>query len=281
MFLDILFRVVVVVFLMLAGMTLLSVSWSQVRQLRQEWRSRVREVLPMAGVVVAVLLFNRFARQVLDVLSWEIGWKATGTIYAIEGDFIAHLQSIAFHELTVYFSFVYVYCYAFLLIFPVIAYFLLSDTIHFRRLLAAYSFNYVVGLLLYLSVVAYGPRNVMPDLPVVLYEFRPNVQYLTREVNSSTNVFPSLHTSISTTVALFAKRTRRYYPSWTIVTLFLAPSVIISTMYLSIHWATDVVAGALLGILSVRFADRVIGRVSITDLIRDRLGDHTPHRADD
>jgi len=70
----------------------------------------------------------------------------------------------------------------------------------------------------------------------MLCDTNPEYQYLTREVNTSTNVFPSLHTSLSATVAAFAWQTRSEFPKWLPVAVVLAASVAISTMYLGIHW---------------------------------------------
>jgi membrane-associated phospholipid phosphatase len=78
---------------------------------------------------------------------------------------------------------------------------------------------------------------------------------LTSEVNHNTNVFPSLHASLSLTVAFLSLRTRTEYGRWPLVAVPLALSVSFATMYLGIHWATDVVAGAVLAVLSIKGAD--------------------------
>jgi PAP2 superfamily. len=129
-------------------------------------------------------------------------------------------------------------------------------------------FNYTLGLVCYTLFIAYGPRNVLPELvDPLLYAPTPEYQLLTREVNHHTNVFPSLHTSLSVTALLLAYRTREVYRRWFAVATVLAVSVVVSTMYLGIHWATDVVIGVGLGWTSVALADRVVGR----DRLRDRL----------
>ncbi|WP_254763413.1 phosphatase PAP2 family protein [Natrinema marinum] len=248
-----------------------------------EWRSRLRRTAPVIAVLLIVLLINRVARQTAPAISREIGIHLTATFYNIEGEFILLFQSIATPELTAYFSMIYVYGYTFLLIFPVIAYFTLSDTRIFRRLLTAYALNYAIGLVLYILVIAYGPRNVMPAelAPTMLYDTNPQYQYLTREVNTNTNVFPSLHTSLSATVATFAAMTRSAFPKWFPVAVVLAASVAISTMYLGIHWGIDVTAGLLLAALCVRLSDRLVGRWSLSERfgnryqrLRDRDRDH-------
>jgi len=106
----------------------------------------------------------------------------------------------------------------------------------------------------------------------MLYDTNPEYQYLTREVNTSTNVFPSLHTSLSATVAAFAWQTRSEFPKWLPVAVVLAASVAISTMYLGIHWGIDVTAGLLLAALCVTLSHRLVGRWSLEELT-EKYGD--------
>jgi len=244
---------------------------------RSEWRSRLRTAGPVIAVLIGVLLINRIARQTAPELSRQIGFRLSGAFYELEGEFILIFQSIQTPETTAYFSTIYVYGYTFLLKFPVIAYFTLSDTRIFRRLLTAYALNYAIGLVLYILVIAYGPRNLMPAelMERMLYDTNPQYQYLTREVNTNTNVFPSLHTSLSATVAAFAWKTRSEFPKWFPIAVVLAASVAISTMYLGIHWGIDVVAGTMLAAACVVLSDRLVGRWSVAEL-SEQLVDRLP-----
>ncbi|WP_132056932.1 phosphatase PAP2 family protein [Halorussus amylolyticus] len=220
-------------------------------------RRRIRAVLPYFVALAVLLVLNSVIRDLGPEFSWIVGWNITGGIHAIEGQFVAHLQSALFHPaLTAYFSFIYVYGYTFLLLFPLVAYFALADTGPLRRTIVAYGLNYGLGVICYIAFIAYGPRNLMPELvDGLLFSTYPQYQLLTAEVNSNTNVFPSLHTSLSVTVALLAARTRDIYRGWWYVATVIATSVVISTMYLGIHWGIDVVAGILLAVASVRLAE--------------------------
>ncbi|MDJ1430520.1 phosphatase PAP2 family protein [Halostagnicola sp. A-GB9-2] len=196
----------------------------------------------------------------------------TRTFYEIEGELIIWFQSYDYTILIRFFSFIYIYAYVFLLIFPVLAYFALSDTRPFRQLLTAYTLNYGIGLIVYVLVMAFGPRNIMPEMfETTLYDFQPRYQHLTREVNEFRNVFPSLHTSLAMTVGIFAVRTRDEYPKWTPVGIFLGISVAISTMYLGIHWAIDVVAGMILAVVSVAISVLVVNRWGVWKRSSERL----------
>ena len=222
-------------------------------------RTRFREAAPYLGLLVAVLLFNKVARDIVPELSWMVGWNITPTIHSIEGAFVADVQSIAAPPLTTFFSFTYIFGYVFLLVFPFVAYFALPNRRPLKCLAVAYAFNYSIGLLFYLLFVSYGPRNLLPDLvKPLLYGTYPTTQILTSQVNTNTNVFPSLHTSMSVTAAGLAWTTRDAYPYWLVTAVFFAVSIAIATMYLGIHWATDVVAGAALGWFSIYAADRFV-----------------------
>ena len=244
---------------MLGVATAAFVGRSRLAETRTHVRARFRDAAPYLGLLVAVLAVNKVARDIVPEVSWLVGWNITPAIHALEGALVADLQSIATPALTAYFSFVYIYGYVFLLVFPFVAYFALSDRRPLKRTAVAYGFNYSLGLLFYLLFVSYGPRNLLPDLvEPLLYGTYPETQILTSKVNTNTNVFPSLHTSLSVTAAGLAWTTRDAYPYWTPVSAFFAVSIAVATMYLGIHWATDVVAGALLGWFCVYAADRFV-----------------------
>ncbi len=220
----------------------------------------VREARTEFATLLVVLLVSAFGRDTLQTVSEVAGLRLTGTIYAMEGGFVAWIQStFASPRLTLFFSSVYVFGYTFLLVFPFIAYAALPESTTLKRVVVAYGLNYAIGLVVYTTVLAYGPRNVMPDaVTPLLYTFEPTYQTLVAEVNENTNVFPSLHTSLSVTVALFAVRTREEYPGWTAIACPLAAAVVVATMYLGIHWLTDVVGGTLLAVGCVSLSSRFV-----------------------
>ena len=249
---------VVAVLLGIAGLTL--VGRERLARLPQAAPDHLRAVGPHLVALGVLLVVNSVVRDFGPKFSWIVGWNITGTIHAIEGPFVATLQStLASPALTAYFSVVYVYGYAFLLVFPLLAYFALDDAGPLRRTIVAYGVNYGLGVVCYVAFIAYGPRNLMPEMvESLLFTTYPEYQLLTNEVNSNTNVFPSLHTSLSVTVALLAARTRDVYRGWLYVSTLLAFSVVVATIYLGIHWGTDVAAGTVLAVLSVWVAERYV-----------------------
>ncbi|WP_459191760.1 phosphatase PAP2 family protein [Halosimplex sp. J119] len=213
---------------------------------------RLRDVATPVGFLAAVLLLNSVVREPVTEVAWLIGINITPLIYGIEGDFVPWLQSIGSPALTTLFSYAYVYGYVYVLVFPLIAYAALDDTRPLRKLAVAYSVNYCLGLVCYVLFVAYGPRNLLGgSVESLLYTHHPEFQFLTSRVNSNTNVFPSLHTSLSATVIGVAYDTREVYPAWFAIATAVGLSIIGATMYLGIHWATDVVAGLVLAAIAV------------------------------
>ncbi|QRV15981.1 inositol phosphorylceramide synthase [Haloterrigena salifodinae] len=267
---EVLTQVAIVIGFVLPVATGVFIGRERLSQTVSELRPRLRTSAPALLLLGSVLVLNRYMRQNEP----NVGFYMTETIRSIEGEFVLIFQDIATPLLTEYFTASYIYGYTFLLLFTPLAYFALSDTTMFRRLLTAYSLNYALGVVLYVLVIAYGPRNILPEFvaETMLYDNNPKYQYLTGEVNRNTNVFPSLHTSLSATVGIFAYYTRDEYPKWFPVAVFIAISVIISTMYLAIHWGTDVFFGLVLASVCVALSNMLVGRWSLTDLF-DRLDD--------
>jgi membrane-associated phospholipid phosphatase len=267
---------IVVVVGLLVGLALVGiVRPHRLQRVHGHLGERLVSIYPYVGALGLVLGLNTVARDYGQELSWLLDWNITGVIYSIEGSLVADLQNAATPALTALLSNIYIYGYVFLLVFPLLAYLALDDMWALRETLLAYGLNYAIGMLFYILFVSYGPRNLMPDMvDPLMYANWPQSQLLVSEVNSNTNVFPSLHSSLSATVVLLAYRTRETYFEWFLLSIPLAVLVIVSTMYLGIHWGTDVVAGIALAALSVGLA------VSLTDEQgqNDRL-DRTARRA--
>jgi membrane-associated phospholipid phosphatase len=70
------------------------------------------------------------------------------------------------------------------------------------------------------------------------------------------NCFPSMHTSISFAMLLLALREKD--PFFKAIMVLYCSSIIISTMYLQIHWIADVIAGVLFAWGVVKLSDLIL-----------------------
>lgn len=262
-------RLLAIVVLLLAIASVVMIGRDRLVETRRQYRDRLLAVWPYAGLLAVVLVANKVARDIGPELSLLFGLRITAQLQRIDGrllwplypndtpQVVVWLQSMATPEITAYFAFSYIYGYVFLLVFPLVAYFALSQPEPLRRTIVAYGANYLIGVLCYVIFIAYGPRNVIIDqADQLLYSQYAQYQFVTTAVNDETNVFPSLHTSMAVTAALLAWTTREEYPLWVPVSAVLAVSVLVSTVYLGIHWATDVIFGIALGWISVTIGTR-------------------------
>jgi len=230
--------------------------------LEGDLKARALELLPYAGILAAVLLFNAVVRPRVDEFSSAFALNFTHEIHAFEGNLVAHLQALVPEPMFLYFSAVYVIGYGALLLYPPIAYVVLDDLVKPAMLFVAYAVNYFVGALCYIVFSVFGPRNKqVGQVRQPLFEEFPEVMYITSAINTNSNAFPSLHTSMAVMVLIFAWYTRDEYPRWLAIAAVIAPSVVIATMALGIHWFTDVVAGVGLAMLSVGAAQWTVPRL--------------------
>ncbi|MFO7927668.1 MAG: phosphatase PAP2 family protein [Halobacteriota archaeon] len=263
-------QLVLVVLALLAVTSLVLIGRERLLETRRVFRDRFAAIVPYVGLLAIVLVANKVARDIGPDLSWIIGFRITGHLHQADGlllwplypndtpQVVVWIQSMATPELTAYFSFIYVYGYVFLLVFPLVAYFALPQPEPLRRTMVAYGANYIIGVICYILFIAYGPRNLIADQAEgLLYSQYAQYQFVTDAVNDSTNVFPSLHTSMAVTAALLAWTTRDEYPLWVPISAVFAISVVIATMYLGIHWATDVIFGIVLAWISVAIGTRL------------------------
>lgn len=108
--------------------------------------------------------------------------------------------------------------------------------------------NYFLAVPFYLFVPVNEVWFVHPQVRFLLLDAFPAFEREYRPLSGLNNCFPSLHTSLSVTIALLASKSgiRR----WAIFTWINAAIILFSIFYLGIHWFTDMVAGIALALFS-------------------------------
>ncbi|TVY04081.1 phosphatase PAP2 family protein [Cohnella terricola] len=108
--------------------------------------------------------------------------------------------------------------------------------------------NYFVAVPFYLFVPVNEVWFAHSQVHFLMLDVFPTFEQEYRSLSGLDNCFPSLHTSISVTLALLASKSgiRR----WAVFNWINAGVIVFSIFYLGIHWFTDMVAGVALAILS-------------------------------
>lgn len=198
--------------------------------------------------VVAIMILNKFE---LALEKWfHVSYDLTPVIAGWEGAWQVWLQrNMESSLLTALCAFFYLVVFQSVMIASVGIY------THHKNMKLYYGFciaillNYVLAVPFYFFVPVNEVWFVHPQVKFLMLEAFPSFEQEYRNLSGLNNCFPSLHTSISLTMALVASRSgiRR----WAIFTWTQALVIIFSIFYLGIHWFTDMIAGAALALFAV------------------------------
>lgn len=203
--------------------------------------------LLLAGMF-GVLALNKYELQIEQKMHLTSDY--TSFIFGIEGHFVQAFQQF-FHSpwLTPIIVFFYIFMLQAILAASLGVYLLDKNRVMLYATCYAVIINYALAIPFYLyfpvnEVWSYVPAGVK----FTMLEVFPNFEQEYRPLSGLNNCFPSLHTSISVTMALLAFRSgnRR----WMVITSISAVVIVFGIFYLGIHWLTDMFGGVLLAILA-------------------------------
>lgn len=92
------------------------------------------------------------------------------------------------------------------------------------------------------------------------------------------NCFPSMHTSVAFAIMLLALREKSVL--FRGMMFVYTSSIIVSTVYMEIHWLVDVVGGVLLGWAAVRLVDAILARARVGALSSEATTSRSAAAAD-
>ena len=215
--------------------------------------TRIRGALP-AVVVLSITTIAAGMQGQLEraVQAWH-GWDFTHIVWAVEGNVVERFQDAARSPALDYF-FVSVYT-AGAFLFYFVPFFILVGLGRGKnamRIAATMAIIWGVGILFYFFVPVYevwmtaGAPYHYTHVTNVLFEHVPSASTSEAYALAVNNNFPSLHVALSCGIAAalwFGRETWLAIPG-----TFIAAGVTIATMYLGIHWISDVIAGLALAV---------------------------------
>lgn len=209
---------------------------------------RLRRFMWMFLLMLGVLLLNGYELALEKKLPYSADF--TPWIFRLEGHFVQQVQNLTHAPwLTGITSFFYLVVFQSLILASLFIYAGEKRTVFLHATCCAVILNYLIAIPFYLLF----PVNEVwsyPDSGVSFYmlEAFPEFETVYRPLSGINNCFPSLHTSISVTMAILAVRSgnRR----WGFFASISAVIIVFSIFYLGIHWLTDMLAGLLLATVS-------------------------------
>jgi membrane-associated phospholipid phosphatase len=220
-----------------------------------------RKYLAFFAAALATLIINTY--EVKLEAAYGVTYNLTSVLTGWEGDWHVWLQThLRSGLLTAVCTFFYVVVFQSVMIASLGIY----TSRQSRRLYYAFCvsllLNYAVALPMYWFVPVNEVWYANPHVHFLMLDAFPSFERDYRGLSGINNCLPSLHTSISVTMALLAARSgvRR----WAIFAWINAAVIVFSIFYLGIHWFTDMVCGVLLAFLSVYVGMKVGARADRT-----------------
>ncbi len=213
-----------------------------------------RKVMIHFLAMLAILFFNKIELWVERLI--DIKGDFTHVIYQFEGDFVYMIQKYLENDvLTYFFTYFYVVVFTSLLIASLFIYHYGRDFHSFYALFYGVMMNYMLAIPFFLFFPVLEVWYYHPDVRFLILDVYPQFETGYRNLSGIDNCFPSLHTSLSITMAAIAMRSNN--PRFARIATISAGVIIFSIFYLGIHWLSDMAAGTMMAMFISTVAVRV------------------------
>ncbi|BFT74906.1 phosphatase PAP2 family protein [Paenibacillus sp. P36] len=213
-----------------------------------------RKYLIHFAALITILFFNKLEMWVEKRIDYKADF--TKSIYSIEGNFVSAIQHF-FHNdiLTVISSYFYVVIFPSVMIASIALYTFQKNYKLFYAICYALMFNYMIAIPFYLFFPVNEVWSFHPNVKLLILDVFPTFEQDYRPLSGLDNCFPSLHTSISVSMAVIAVKSRNTF--WKIFVPISSAFIIFTIFYLGIHWLSDMCAGVVLGVVAARLGLRI------------------------
>jgi len=219
--------------------------------------------LPFFVSAFFVYMLVQSQYTIIKVFGLNINTNYTKYIMMIEGDLVHYFQTFATPTLTVLMGFVYLMIFSFLLVFTFIILIYTKNLTTLEEFTIAYIITYLVAFPFYIYFPVTVTGHALPDVEPLLYNLNPIIDEGVRVVDPFLdNDFPSLHAAQST-IALLIVVFRTNLTRFKLFAIISTIAILFSTLYLGIHWISDLVAGCLLALLSYYIAIHYRKKISM------------------
>lgn len=186
-------------------------------------------------------------------MHFHVSRTFTSTIYQIEGATVGVFQTIVSTPLTVLFTAIYLVGFPFVVLFT---YFKLKA--HDEEEAYRYALAYICLVVLAVPFFILTPVKItsyyLSGVEPLMYELSPVIQQGVYATDTLVKAFPSLHTGLSVLAALYARKADARYANTVAI---IASGIVLSTLYLGVHWLLDAVFGVVLVLLAYYISQQI------------------------
>ena len=240
--------------------------WVILRPLGRGFTRRNYFLFVMVGLAVILIdvLLTAVDHEFTKAVIASRGEDFTSMIWRFEGSSAAIFQRWMWMPLTWLMAWAYVILFPALVPWGLAVFDWLADRRRCVALLIGYISNYLLALPFYLffpvrECHVFYKANLENELVRLgLDQCNPALMIILRPMSGVDNCFPSFHTSLSVTVALFAIFSGRR--RFAVATTTVSSLIILSTLYLGIHWIIDVLAGVAVGAIAYLIGEFLAAR---------------------
>lgn len=179
----------------------------------------------------------------------------TCLLISIEQDIVAGFSEFWMPTIILFFVFIYIILYPFTLWYTPLYSLITHQKKALETLAVSLFFVYILALPFYLF---FPVTNVYTsfNLPSALNTAIPEIETFFYTTTTQNNCFPSLHTAMSIIITrtIFTTENKRFR----YLALFVMVTVIISVLYLSIHWILDVIGGIIVALLALYLTEKTL-----------------------
>ncbi|MCL7414992.1 MAG: phosphatase PAP2 family protein [ANME-2 cluster archaeon] len=215
--------------------------------------------------------------SIVEALDIRVNADYTGYLVMIEGDIVSHFQTFATPLLTYITAFIYLMLFSFLMVFTFIMLIYTRNLHALEEFTLAFIIIYLTAFPFYIFIPVTVTGHALPNVYTLLYDLSPIIDQGVRVVDPFLdNDFPSLHAALSI-MAVMVVVLRTNLERYKVFSVISTLAILFSTLYLGIHWIVDLIAGAILALVSYSIATRYRERIfkrghRILAVFEERLG---------
>jgi len=219
------------------------------------------------GLILLTIVIENKTHSMLDPFTND--YTPLIAALSMNGAIVEAVQALRTPALDSFFIIIYIYFYIFMLLFTPLLYAVRDDKKHIKQYMLAMLIAYTIMLIFYLvfPVKTTGQSGLINAYPVLYSD--PNLLKFVLAFDPLDNCFPSGHVAVPVliTMLLFPIRNHEAYQRFAYFSLIVSILVIISVIYLGIHWEIDVLAGIGTAYFSVWLARNRKFRLWLDDFL--------------